>query len=110
MVYEWMKIDFNFNFYLIKQLASKLILGSDTAAQLSLLTVKDRILVSMHNHYKIGDLDRITKKTLASEVHAPIRSLNRSIAQCINEGFISYKDKQFFISSIEKIEKHLEDF
>ncbi|QDQ02442.1 Crp/Fnr family transcriptional regulator [Lysinibacillus fusiformis] len=109
-VYEWMKVDFNFNFYLIKQLASKLILSSDTSVQLSLLTVKDRLLLSMHNHYKIGDLDCITKQILSSEVHAPIRSLNRSIAQCINEGFISYKDKKFSIISIEELEKYLEDF
>ena len=74
------------------------------------MTVKDRILVSMHNHHKVGDLDRMTKHILSSEVHAPIRSLNRSVAQCINEGFISYKNKQFSISSIERIEKHLEDF
>ncbi|WP_231495794.1 Crp/Fnr family transcriptional regulator [Paucisalibacillus sp. EB02] len=37
-VYEWMKIDFNFNFSIIKQLASKLISSSDAAAHLSLLT------------------------------------------------------------------------
>ncbi|MFP3846327.1 Crp/Fnr family transcriptional regulator [Priestia filamentosa] len=109
-VYEWMKIDFNFNFYIIKQLASKLILSSDTAARLSLLTVKDRILLSMHNHYKIGDLDNLTKQILSSEVCAPIRSLNRSIAQCINEGFINYKGKKFSINSIEEIEKYLENF
>ncbi|MFD0695410.1 Crp/Fnr family transcriptional regulator [Paenibacillus sp. GCM10027628] len=109
-VYEWMKIDFNFNFYLIEQLASKLILSSDTAAQLSLLTAKDRILLSIHNHYKIGDLDYLTKQILSSEVCAPIRSLNRSIAQCINEGYINYKNKKFSIISIEKIEKYLENF
>lgn len=110
MVYEWMKIDFNFNFYIIKQLASKLILSSDTAAKLSLLTVKDRILLSIHNYYQIGDLDNLTKQILSSEVCAPIRSLNRSIAQCINEGLISYTDKKFSINSIEEIEKYLENF
>ncbi|WP_286923639.1 MULTISPECIES: Crp/Fnr family transcriptional regulator [Lysinibacillus] len=109
-VYEWMKIDFNFNFYIIKQLASKLTLSSDATAKLSLLTVKDRILLSIHNHYKIGDLDNLTKQILSSEVCAPIRSLNRSIAQCINEGIISYKDKKFTINSIEEIEKYLENF
>ena len=110
MVYEWMKTDFQFNFYLMKQLASKLILSSDTAAQLSLLTAKDRLLLSIHNHYKIGDLDTLTKQMLSSEVCAPIRSLNRSIAQCINEGFIHYKNKKFSITSIEAIEKQLDHF
>ncbi|UHA73310.1 Crp/Fnr family transcriptional regulator [Paenibacillus sp. 481] len=108
-VYEWMKIDFNFNFYLIKQLASKLVLSSDTAARLSLLTAKDRILLSIHNHYKVGELDNLTKQMLSSEVCAPIRSLNRSIAQCINEGLINYKDKKFSIHSIEEIERNLKE-
>jgi len=110
MVYEWMKTDFQFNFYLMKQLASKLILSSDTAAQLSLLTAKDRLLLCIHNHYKIGDLDTLTKQMLSSEVCAPIRSLNRSIAQCINEGFITYQNKKFSITSIEAIEKQLDHF
>ena len=109
-VYEWMKIDFNFNLYIMKQLASKLTSSSDTTAKLSLLTVKDRILLSIHNHYKIGDLDNLTKQILSSEVCAPIRSLNRSIAQCINEGLISYTNKKFAITSIEEIEKYLEIF
>ncbi|MCG7410497.1 Crp/Fnr family transcriptional regulator [Paenibacillus sp. ACRRX] len=109
-VYEWMKMDFNFNLYIIKQLASKLILSSDTSAKLSLLTVKDRILLSIHNHYKVGDLHNLTKQILSSEICAPIRSLNRSIAECINEGVISYKNKKFSIHSIEKIEKCLEHF
>ncbi|KIQ80051.1 Crp/Fnr family transcriptional regulator [Bacillus sp. L_1B0_8] len=109
-VYEWLRNDFNFNFHIIKQLSSKLILSSDTAAKLSLLTVKDRILLSIHNHYKIGDLDNLTKQILSSEVCAPIRSLNRSIAQCINEGLISYADKKFSINSLEEIEKCLENF
>ncbi len=73
------------------------------------LPLKDRILLSMHNHYKIGDLDTLTKQILSSEVFAPIRSLNRSIAQCINEGFINYKDKTFSINSIEAVEKYLEN-
>ncbi|MCM3038497.1 Crp/Fnr family transcriptional regulator [Paenibacillus motobuensis] len=109
-VYEWMKIDFNFNFYIIKQLASKLILSSDTITRLSLLTVKDRILLSIHNHYKIGDLEHLTKQTLSSEVCTPIRSLNRSIAQCIDEGLINYRDKKFSVYSINEIEKYLENF
>ncbi|MFJ7922249.1 Crp/Fnr family transcriptional regulator [Lysinibacillus fusiformis] len=110
MVYEWMKIDFNFNIYIVKQLASKLTLSSNTTAKLSLLTVKDRILLSIHNHYKIGDLDYLTKQILSSEVCAPIRSLNRSISQCINEGLIHYKNKKFSIHSLEELEKHLKHF
>ncbi|SHE37263.1 cAMP-binding domain of CRP or a regulatory subunit of cAMP-dependent protein kinases [Seinonella peptonophila] len=107
-VYEWMKMDFNFNFYIVKQLASKLILSSDIVAKLSLLTVKDRVLLSIYNHYKMGDLHNLTKQVLSSEACAPIRSVNRSIAQFVNEGFIDYKDKNFYVKSVIELEKNVE--
>lgn len=109
-VFEWMKSDFDFNLYIVKQLASKLTLSSDIAAKLSLLTVSDRVLLSIHNHYKMGDLHTLTKQILSSEVCAPIRSLNRSIAQCVSEGLIIYKDKKFHVNSITKLEKHVESY
>lgn len=108
IVYAWMRQDFDFAMYLMEHLAAKLIASSDRVAKLSLLTVKDRILYSIHAHYKIGDLDRLTKQALASEVCAPIRSLNRSIAQCIDEAYIDYKKKKFKVVSIEKLEHHLD--
>lgn len=107
-VYEWMKIDFNFNLYIVKLLASKLILFSDHASKLSLLSLKDRILLKIHTHYKIGNLSNLTKQALCSEVCAPIRSLNRSIAQCIDEDYIEYKEKRFNIVSVQKLETYLE--
>ncbi|KOR81484.1 Crp/Fnr family transcriptional regulator [Bacillus sp. FJAT-21352] len=108
LVYKWMQQDFNFTSYLIEHLAAKLITSSDTVAKLSLLTVKDRILYSIHAHYKIGDLETLTKHALSSEVCAPIRSLNRSISQCINENYIDFKEKRFKVVSIVKLENYLE--
>ncbi|MEY9869343.1 CRP/FNR family cyclic AMP-dependent transcriptional regulator [Peribacillus sp. B2I2] len=107
-VYEWMRQDFNFTSYLMEHLAAKLITSSETVAKLSLLTVKDRILYSIHAHYKIGDLETVTKSTLSSEVCAPIRSLNRSISECINENYIDFKEKRFKVVSLKKLENHLE--
>lgn len=109
-VYEWMQIDFDFTFYIVEQLAEKLIKSSNNAVKMSLLTVKNRILSSIYAHYKIGDLNNLTKQVLSSEVRAPIRSINRSIAQCINDGFINYKDKKFSVNSIDKLEKYLDNF
>ncbi|MFB4169072.1 Crp/Fnr family transcriptional regulator [Virgibacillus sp. JSM 102003] len=108
MVYKWMRQDFNFTTYLMEHLAAKLITSSDTVVKLSLLTVKDRILYSIHGHYKIGDLETLTKHALSSEVCVPIRSVNRSISQCINENYIDFKKKRFKVTSIEKLENHLE--
>lgn len=108
IVYEWMKSDFNFTLYILEQLSTKLILSSDSLSKISLLTIKDRILCSIHTHYKIGDLDKLSKHKLANEVCAPIRSLNRSIAKCIQENYINYKDKKFTVISTKKLEKHVE--
>lgn len=109
-VYKWMKADFDFTFYIVEELAKRLVLSSDTVTKLSLLTVKDRILSSIHAHYKIGDLDSLTKQKLSGEVCVPIRSLNRSIAQCINDGFIDYVDKRFSVISIAKLEEYTDKF
>jgi CRP-like cAMP-binding protein len=109
-VYRWMREDFDFTFFIIEQLTARLISSSDIVTKLSLLTVRDRILCSIYTHYKIGDLNSLTKQKLSSEVCVPIRSLNRSIAQCINEGFIDFKDKKFTVNSIEKLEKYSDNF
>jgi CRP-like cAMP-binding protein len=108
-VFEWMRTDFNFTFYIVEQLAAKLISSSDVTSKLSFLIVKDRILCSIYAHYKIGDLDSLTKQLLSSEVCTPIRSLNRSISQCINEKYIDFKEKKFTVNSIEKLENYVEN-
>jgi len=108
-VYEWMKEDFRFNLYLVKQLTAKLIYQT-AAVRFSKLKVNDRVLFSILNHYKTGNLHRLTKRTLSNETGVPIRSLNRSIAQCREEGFIEYKNKTFSILSLENIQAHFEHF
>ncbi len=106
-VIEWIKADINFTLYLIEQLSEKLIHSTNTTAKLSLLTVKDRVLDSIYIHYKIGDLGRMTKEKLSYEVCVPMRSLNRAIAQCIDEGLIDIIDKKIIVRSKENLEKNL---
>lgn len=102
-VFEWMQLDFNFTKYLIKQLADKLLKNTNSVANLSLLSVKDRLLNNIYYHYSIGDLSNVTKQVLSSETCIPLRSLNRSIAECKSDGFIDFKDKCFRILSVEKL-------
>lgn len=109
-VLNWMRLDFDFTLYLVEQLAMKLVLGGEATARLSLLTVKDRILNSVYAHLRVGDLNQLTKPQLAVEVCAPIRSVNRSIAQCIREGFLNYEHKKFKVNSPDKIEEYYNDF
>lgn len=109
-VLNWMRTDFDFTLYIVEQLSMKLVSGGEATAKLSLLTVKDRILSSIYAHLRIGDLDKLTKQELSIEVCAPIRSLNRAVAQCMREGFINYQYKKFKVNSPDKIEKYYNDF
>lgn len=108
-VIQWLQEDINFTLYLIEQFAEKLIHSSNAISKLSLLTVKERVLDSIYIHYRIGDLDQLTKEKLSSEVCVPIRSLNRSIAKCIDEGLIAVINKKITINSLEKLEKYYND-
>lgn len=110
LVYEWMKNDFNFTRYILEQLSLKLASSSYTALRLSFLSIKNRILYSIYTHNKIGDLKDLTKDKLSREVYAPMRSLNRSLKECIEEGFIIYKDKRFYITDMDKLEEYSKVF
>lgn len=106
-VLQWMKLDFNFNLYLFEQLAEKLRDNSEKLFRISSFTVKDRILYSLYTHYKIGDLEQLTKKQISYEAATPLRSINRAIALLNEEGWIEYKKKQFFVQFPKKIETYL---
>lgn len=109
-VYEWMKLDFNFTSFLMKQLSKKLIGAGTLLEKVYFFGIKDRILINIYTHYKKNDLNALTKDYLSFEVCAPIRSLNRSIEKCIEEGFIDYREKRFVINSLEKLEKYINKF
>jgi CRP-like cAMP-binding protein len=108
IVHQWMKLDFDFNLFLFEHMAFKLNNNSDKISQISFMTVQDRVLYSLYTHYRIGDLILFTKKQLSGEACAPLRSVNRAISRCVDEGFIVYKNKKIQICSVDKIEAYLE--
>ncbi len=108
IVFEWLKADFDFNLFIIKELAKRISDSSVTASTIALLTIKERILYSIYSHYKIGDLNKLSKKNLIAEVYTSARSLNRSLADCVNEGFITYNNKKFQIVSMDILETYIE--
>ncbi len=103
-VLEWLQLDFDFNLYMYDQLCDKLLTNADIASKIVLQTVKERLLCSINAHDKIGDLNQLTKHVLASEVCTTLRSLNRTIATCIEEGYITYNNKRFNIVSHELLD------
>lgn len=98
-VLEWMKLDFEFNLYIINLLSSCFRLVKNVATTLSSLSIKERILLSVYKHNIAGDLETLNKKALIQEIRAPLRSLNRSLAQCITEGYLLFEDEKFQVSN-----------
>jgi CRP-like cAMP-binding protein len=102
-IFEWMKIDPNFSKYLLELIANFYIESCSQSARLTTLTIKQRLLLSIYTHYKKGDLSMLSKEILLQEIRAPKRSLNRSLKEIIDNGFVQYNNKQFSIVDIDKL-------
>ena len=94
---EWLSNDFESTKILIREMAHKLIVDSDTIEELSSLTIKERVLRRIFIHNKNNTLSRLTKNQLSKEVNAPIRSVNRIIEDCMKQGILSYEKKKFVV-------------
>lgn len=93
----WLSNDFESTKILIREIAHKLIVASDTIEEISSLTIKERVLHRIFIHNKRGTLEKLTKNQLSKEVNAPIRSVNRIIEDCMKQGIISYEKKKFVV-------------
>lgn len=96
-IFEWMKIDPEFSKYLLELIAAFYTFSISQSAKLSTMTIKQRLLVSIYLHHQKNDLASLTKEFLIQEILVPKRSLNRSIKECIDEGYITYEQKEFHI-------------
>ncbi len=106
-VFKWMQMDFDFTMYIINQLTRKLVHSSKAMYNLSLMSVKDRLINCIYIHDRHNGLKKLTKEMVCNEIFAPIRSVNRAIAQCQKEGLFEYRDKKFVIYSFDKINTHI---
>ena len=82
-------------------MSEKLLDNSDRMTRLSLLTMRERYLLSIYNHLNACDLASLTKARIAEEICAPIRSLNRLVAQ--NRELVSYGASGFQIVHEEQL-------
>ena len=96
-LYSWMQSDFNATKQLIQIMASKLVANSERIAEAQLLTVKERLLRCIATHLTLGDLNTLSKDQVVKEAGAPMRSINRAIAECSRQGILCYSHKQFKI-------------
>lgn len=91
---DWLRNDFDAVSALISIIAEKLVESSQLIEELSLMNVRERVLRCVAVHYHRNRLHLITKKQISLEVSAPLRSVNRAIANCTKEGLFCYENKQ----------------
>lgn len=101
----WLQSDQRFCEFLLQRMAQKIGDNCDAYLRLSTMTLKERILFCVLHHERMNMLNKLTKESLATEVCAPIRSVNRILAQCKKEGLLTYEKHHFHIIDLERLEE-----
>lgn len=107
-VLNWATKDVNFCKFLLEQMAAKIAKNSDAYIQRSSMTLKERILYCLYRHFQFGTLSTLNKEKLSSEICTPIRSINRILVQCREEGLIDYQKHQFIILDIDAVRRSVD--
>lgn len=102
-LYTWMQADFEATKCIIQIMAGKLVANSERIKEAQLLTVKERLLRCIATHLLLGDLNKLTKEQVIREAGAPMRSINRAIAECNKQGILCYEHKHFKIKNTDYI-------
>lgn len=96
-LFAWMQADFEVTKGIIRILAGKLISNCERIEEAQLLTVKERLLRCVATHIILGDISRLSKEQAVIETGAPMRSVNRAIAECARDSILRYEKKHFEI-------------
>lgn len=92
---KWLRESPDFSLFLMKSLCEKLLSSSDRLTRLSLLTMRQRYLLSVYTYERAGLLNRLSKAQLAEDICAPVRSLNRLIRE--NGDLVRYENRMFSV-------------
>lgn len=98
----WMREDHRFSEFLLRQMALKIAENSDHYIRSASMDLKGRVLHCLYRHKQLGSLGVLTKEQLMNEVCTPLRSLNRILAQCRDEGLVKYEAHRFYILDEER--------
>lgn len=107
---DWLRNDFEATKFLIAEISYKLVINAELVEEVLLLTVKERLLRCIASHQYRNNLDKLTKEQVTKEANAPMRSINRAIAECSDQNIISYKNKRFTILDEEAVNSHLPQY
>lgn len=102
----WVHSDSQFCDFLLSQMARKIAENSDVYIRSLSMGLKERVLHCIYRHARMGNLSTLTKEQIVNEVCIPIRSLNRILAQCREEGLVIYEKHRFVIVDEESAAFH----
>lgn len=104
---RWLGEDSDFSLYIMRRLSKKLLASTNQVLRFSMMDMRQRYLLTIYGYYKSGMLDKATKAQVAETIYAPMRSLNRIIAQ--NNNLISFSSGRFLIQNEGELEAVCED-
>lgn len=104
---NWMCADFEAVKILIREISHKLITNSERIEEILHLTVRERLLRCIALHHHRGRLDKITKAQIGLEINAPTRSINRALAECVQQNLLQYKNSRITVTNNKEIRKYL---
>jgi CRP-like cAMP-binding protein len=96
-VFDWMGAQFAFTHFICETLARRLYFTSDSMSRIAMVHLKERVLGCIDIQYRAGTLGSFTKEMLVAQTRAPLRSVNRVVRECVQEGIIDYRKKAFTV-------------
>lgn len=104
---SWMRADFAFSLYVCRQLVHKLSYSGNRAAQLLTLPQRSRLLLCLYAAEREGRIAAVRKEQLCGDLCIPLRSLNRIVRQCREEGLIGYRARAFTVTDPSRLAREV---
>ena len=109
-VFQWMQAQFAFTHFICETLSRRLYFTSDSMSQIAMVHLKERVLGCIHIQYRAGTLSSFTKQMLVAQTRAPLRSVNRIVRECIQEGIIDYRKKTFSVLDENALSRYAKEY
>lgn len=109
-VFLWMQEEFAVTRFICETFSRRLYFTSDSMSRIAMLHLKQRILGCIHAQYHAGQLASFSKQLLVSQTRAPLRSINRILRDCIDEGIIGYRKKTFVVLDERALEAYAKEY
>lgn len=91
----------------LRDMAKQMMKADRWYLMLNTCTIIEKCIAVLATHYKNDTLAALKKTQLAHELSAPVRSLNRALAEIAD--IVKYQDKHFIVLNANKLFEHYND-